>query len=258
MNYSVKNISDPYLINALKLKKILPLFFAVIAIASSCSKEQSIAPVKNNLFKISLATTFSNAAPGTSWQQITGGKAMVTFTAVGTDTLTVSPIKDSLDLKKITVYTKQIVAATYNITLNTTSIAAADTFIRFNASVNSLVFNQTQTVSLAATTNDGVITISKSIIGTNAAPTFTPAGGTAVYSFGLANGYYFIYVKGAVTGRLSFTEAISGDLFLRDLTVDALNQYDISAVLNPNYSATARTNFAVSKRAFQINTNSFK
>lgn len=255
-----KKISDSYLINALQLKKILPLFFAVIAIASSCSKEKSITPVKNNLLKISLATTFNNATASTAWQQVLGGKAMVTFTAAGTDTLTVSPIKDSLDLKSITTYTKQIIAATYNITLNTTSIAVADTFIRFNASVNNLVFNQAQTVSLTANTNDGVITISKSIIGKNSAPTFTPAGGTAVYSFGLVNGYYFIYVKGAVTGRVSFTEATSGDLFLRDLKVDALNQYDISAVLNTNYSASAsaRTNFAVSKRVFQINTNSFK
>lgn len=240
------------------MKKILPLFFAVIAIASGCSKEQSIAPVKNNLFKISLATTFSNAT--TTWQQVLGGKATIIFTAAGSDTLTISPIKDSLDLKNITAYTKQIVAATYNITLNTTSTAAADTFIRFNASVNNLVFNQAQTVSLAATTNDGVITISKSIIGTNAAPTFTPAGGTAAYNFGLANGYYFIYVKGAVTGRISFTETTSGDLFLKDLTVDALNQYDISAVLNTSYSASARTrtNFAVSKRVFQTETNSLK
>lgn len=242
------------------MKKILPLFFAVIALVSSCSKEQSITPVKNNLLKISLATTFSNATTNITWQQVLGGKAIVTFTAVGTDTLTVSPIKDSLDLKTITAYTKQIIPATYNITLNTTSSAAVDTFIRFNASVNNLVFNQAKTVSLTAITNDGVITISKSIIGTNAAPTFTPAGGTAVYNFGLANGYYFMYVKGAVTGRVRFIETSSGDIFLQDLTVNALNQYDISAVLNTSYSASAHahSNLAISKRAFQIETNSLK
>lgn len=242
------------------MKKILPLLFAVIAISSSCSKDNSIIPIKNNLLKISLSTTFSNATTSTGWQQVLGGKSIVTFTAVGNDTLTVSPIKDSLDLKTIAVYTKQIIPATYNITLNTTSTAAVDTFIRFNAGVNNLVFNQAQTVSLAATTNDGVITISKSIIGANAAPTFRPSGGTTVYNFGLANGYYFIYVKGAVNGRISFTEVTSGDIFLQDLTVEASNQYDISAVLNTNYSASgsARTNLAVSKRLFQINTNSLK
>jgi hypothetical protein len=198
---------------------------------TSCAKDQTLNPVKNNLFKISLTTPFANNA-NSAWKQILGGEAIIQFYALPSDTLTASVIKDSLDLKNIAIYNKQLTAGNYNITLNTKSTAVADTFIRFNAQANAMKVNKDMSINLTATSSDGVITISKNQISNLERPTFTPTGTSTVYQFGLANGYYFIYVKDAVNGRIKFIEATTGDLYLKDITISATNQYDISAILH--------------------------
>lgn len=154
------------------------------------------------------------------------------YAVQNSDTLSASSVEDSLNLKNIGTYSKQLIPGTYDITLATKSTAVVDTFIRFNAGVKSIAVNKDQAISLTAATTDGVITISKDQIDPTIVPTFAPSGSATAYNFGLANGYYFIYVKGAVSGRITFTEATTGDLYLKDLTVTAMNQYDISAILN--------------------------
>jgi hypothetical protein len=213
------------------VKKYIFILLAATIVYGSCSKSRIVSPVRNKSFKVTVTPDVSNIANST-WQQVLGGEAIIQFTAENSDTLSASPVSDSLNLKNISAYSKQLVAGTYDITLATESTAVADTFIRFNALINGVAINKDQTISMNAATTDGVITISKSLIDTATTPTFTPTGTTTPYNFGLANGYYFMYVKDAGSGRITFNEATSGDLYLKDITVSALNQYDISVILN--------------------------
>jgi hypothetical protein len=208
------------------VRKILFILFATVIICNSCSKEHSTNPAKN-LFKVSIKPAVN--AIDSAWQQVLGGEALISFIP---DTVNVSPIKDSLNLKSIASYNRQVLAGTYNISLSTESTAVADTFIRFNAQLNNFLINKDQAISFPATTNDGVITINKSLIAALTVPTFIPAGTNTVYNFGLANGCYFIYVTGASTGRITFAEVTSGYIYMNDLTITAMNQYDLSPILN--------------------------
>jgi hypothetical protein len=226
------------------MRKILLFFCASVILYSSCSKDHAVTPAKNNLLKITLLPNVNDAANGT-WQQVLGGEAQIQFVALSSDTLSASSIKDSIKLASINTYSKQLVAGAYNITLATESTAVADTFIRFSAQAKNLTINKDQAISLNATTTDGVITISKSQVDTTVMPTFTPAGATMALKFGLANDYYFIYVKDTTTGRITFTAATTGDLYLDDITVSAMNQYDITAVLNTN-------NVSVNRHLFHL------
>jgi hypothetical protein len=204
------------------------IFVLIIAIIySSCSKDHSVNPVKKNSFNVS----FSIDAASSTWQQVLGGQANLSFTAKGNDTLTASSLTDSLDLKNIGAYSKQVIAGTYDIALKTKSTAVADTFIRFTSQAKNVVIDKAVAISLAATTTDGVITISKKLVDSTTVPTFTATESGKVYNFGVANEYYFIYVTGSKGGKITFTEATTGDLFIENLTVSALNQYDLTATL---------------------------
>ncbi len=213
------------------MRKTLSVLFAIVVIYSSCTKDHAVTPAKTNSFKVSFKPSVEDVV-NSSWQQVLGGEAYVGFTFQGADTLNASVVSDSLNLKNIATYSRLLLAGTYNITLATKSTAVADTFIRFNAQVNNFLINQNQAISLTATTNDGVITISKSMIAAGTVPTFTPAGTSTALNFGFANGYYFIYVTGNTTGRIAFTEATTGNQYLQDITVSSLNQYDLSPILN--------------------------
>ncbi|HEY8783188.1 MAG TPA: hypothetical protein VIM16_16295 [Mucilaginibacter sp.] len=211
------------------MRKILLILFAGVILYSSCSKQHMLSPVKGS-FKITVRPTIADIANST-WQQVLGGEAIIAFNPLSADTL--SAVRDSLSLANVAGYSKQVFAGTYNITLNTESKAVADTFIRFNSAINTLTINQDQAISFPATTNDGVVTISKSLIDTTVVPTFTPAGSATVLKFGKAYNDYFIYVTGNTTGRISFVEATTGYTYLHDLTVSAMNQYDLSPIINP-------------------------
>jgi hypothetical protein len=229
------------------VRKILSILFATAALCVSCSKEHSVKPSNNNVFKVSIIPSV-DAITNSTWQQVLGGEALINFTFANTDTLSALPIKDSLNLKNAASYNKQVLAGTYNITLKTESTAVADTFIRFNAQVNNLFINKDQAINFAATTTDGVITISKSMIDTLTVPTFTPTGTSTALNFGSANGYYFIYVADATAGRITFTESTSAYQYMKDLTVSALNQYDLSPILNT-------TSIAVHLHHFNLKAN---
>ena len=209
------------------MRKTLFALFAVAIIYSSCSKDHSINPVTKSSFNVSFLVDAASSA----WRQVLGGEANLSFTAKSSDTLTASSVTDSLDLKNIAAYNKQVIAGTYDIALKTKSTAVADTFIRFTSQAKNVVINKDLAVSLTATTNDGVITISKKLVDSSTVPTFAATGSGKVYNFGIANGYYFIYVTGSKGGKITFTEATTGDLFIENLTVSALNQYDLTATL---------------------------
>jgi hypothetical protein len=207
---------------------------------AGCSKDHSASPFKNNLFKVSITKPFATEPNGT-WAQVLGGEAAIQFNAIASDSLTATAINDSINLNNIAAYKKQLIAGNYNISLQTKSIAVADTFIRFSAQANAVLINKDMPISLTGTSSDGVITISKKQVINSKRPTFTPAGTNNAYQFGLANGYYFIYVKNAITGRVIFTEPSTGDSYLKDISVSAMNQYDISAILHTT-SISVRSN----------------
>jgi hypothetical protein len=221
------------------MKRTILVLLATALIYGSCTKDHSVVPAKNHTFRISFKTAL-DAIADTTWQQVFGGQGIIQFTTINSDTSNVSSIKDSLDLKNIGSYSKQLVANTYDISLVHQSTAIVDTFIRFSAQAKGVLIAQDQVVSLDATATDGVITINKDIVNPSIVPTFTPAGSNTAYNFALANGRYYIYVQGAASGRVNFTAAATGDLYLEDITVDAMNQYDLSAILN-TASVTVRT-----------------
>lgn len=228
------------------MKKLSLFVCAVAVLCSGCSKNNGASPIKKNTLEVSLLRPFvAVTGPNDTWGQVLGGKGFIQFEAAANDTLTAVTVKDSLNLKDITGYKKQLIAGNYDIDLKTKSEAVTDTFIRFTAGVFNIELNKDQAVSLTASTNDAVITISKKQIDNSVRPLFAPAGIDKKYEFGLANDYYFIYVKGGTTGRISFTEATTGNLYLKDIAVTATYRYDISAILNATGVVVRSTQFHI-------------
>lgn len=220
--------------------KSLVAILAVVIIYNSCSKDHTVKPTAKNTFKVSVAPVV-NSTVNSSWQQVLGGKANLTFAPVNSDSLILSAVKDSFNISTISSYNKPLIAGTYSITLQTQSKAVADTFIRFSAQAKNILINKDQAVSLGAVTSDGVVTIKKDFIDSLSVPTFVADGSTAVQNFGLANGYYYIYVKGSASGKVTFTETTTGFDYIKQLTVSALNQYDLSPIIGPHGAVKVQT-----------------
>jgi hypothetical protein len=184
-------------------------------------------PAKGNSYKVAL-TTIGYAVSSPGWTHVLGGNATLTCNVKATDSdISLSSFTRSLVLDNSNSYTQQFVGATYDIALKTTSTTAADLFIRFNAAIADYKIDKDGTISLPATTTDGLITLNTAYADTTQVPTFTPGGTTNSVNLGKANGYYFLYVKGGISGRLTFTQAATGNFFIKDITVAALNQYDV-------------------------------
>lgn len=225
------------------MKKLLPGLCAVIFLYTGCSKDYVAAPAKST-FKINFKLTAASIANST-WQQVLGGEALINFKPVNNDTVTVSAVKDSLNLQNANTYVRSVFAGTYNVSLNTKSTAVADTFIRFTSQADSIAINKDQTINFPAVTTDGVITIDKKLADTTVVPTFISSGTTKALNFGNANGYYFIYVTGNTTGTISFVEASSGYTYMKQLTITAMNQYDLSPILNTSSLGVRRHPFNI-------------
>ncbi len=232
------------------MKKSLAVFLGVVIMYYSCSKDNSVRTTAKNTYKVSVAPVVSSTV-NSSWQQVLGGKAALTFAPVNADSLTLSGVNDSLNLNTISIYNKHVIAVTLNLTLQTQSKAVADTFIRFSAQAKNIVINKDQTLSLAATTFDGVVTIKRDFVDSLTVPTYVVDGSTDVQNFGLANGYYYIYVKGSASGKVTFTETTTGLDYIKVLTVSALNQYDLSPIIGP-HGAVKVQSFAFRKPNNQI------
>lgn len=222
------------------MKKIITALFASAVICSGCSKNHTEIPANSKTFKVSFKLAV-NAVVSSTWQQVLGGQASIGFAAKNNDSLTASSLTDDLDLSKLSTYTKPVIAGTYDVSLKTKSTAVADTFIRFNALAQNVVINKDVAINMPATTTDGVITISKKLIDSTTVPTFIPTGTNTTYNLGVANGYYFIYVVGSKGGKVTFTEASSGDLFIANVTVAANNQYNLTAIVTKTGSVVKHT-----------------
>ena len=226
--------------------------FSLVILLAGCSKKELVNPSQEiRQFKVSfvpgVAKTFD-----ANWQQVLGGKATIEFSAKASDTLTASSLRDTIELKTLKSYTKQMAAGKYDITLKTESTAAADTFIRFDAEVKDFHVKADGAIGLSAITTDGVITISQTLIQAGSRPTFIPAGSTSILNFGLANGHYFIYVKGGESGKITFTEATTGDEFMKNLPVVALTRYNLLPVLS------SKAQWVFSQNRFSIGTPATK
>jgi len=213
------------------VKKTLILLCAIAITYCSCTKDRLLP--KHNSFKISIKTNVNDVeanVPG-AWTQVLGGSAQITFTKKNSDSVTVSPLTNTIDLANLTSLNWTLIGGAYDIELHTTDNAFAAHFIRFRASAKNVPVETDGPIAIPAVTTDGVITINKNAVDTTFVPTFKPEGGNTT-NFSKANGYYFLYVQGFVSGKLTFTEATTGDVYMKNLEVVAGNQYDISAKLN--------------------------
>jgi hypothetical protein len=198
----------------------------LVMILFSCKKEPKLQEgVKLPALSINKISElpFSN----TEWNHVFGGMAEIKYIKGSTATI------DSLNLGNLAAYQKTLELGTYDIQLKTKSTATADTFIRFSAELKGLLVDKGQAISLAASTNDGLITIKKESIKENTFPTFTPAqAGAKSYKMGLIDGYYFLYVTAGTTGKVSFDSKVTDDNITKDLTIAAANHYNLVVVTN--------------------------
>ncbi|SEO34026.1 hypothetical protein SAMN05192574_107130 [Mucilaginibacter gossypiicola] len=211
------------------MKKTIPIFFILFALFTGCTKEHLINPAPQKLVTVSLHPNYL-VLPPSNWQQVLGGSASLKLTPQNSDSVTLSSISTSINLKDAASYKQQVIAGTYDITLNTQSTAVADTFIRFTSKADHVPVNKDETIDLAATTTDGVITISTKLIDSTVTPTFKVGNQTA-YNLGKTNGYYFLYVKDATGGTITFSLS-NGYQYMKDLTDRAMNQYDLIPLSN--------------------------
>lgn len=213
------------------MKKTLILLCAIAFTYCSCTKDRLLP--KQNSFKVSIKTNINDVEANVpeSWTQVFGGSAQITFTKKNSDSVTVTPSVNTIDLTNLSTYSWNLIGGTYDVEMHTTDNGPAATFIRFRASAKSVSIEADGPIAIPAVTTDGVITIAKSVVDTTVVPTFKPEFGNTT-NFSKANGYYFLYVQGFVTGKLTFTEATTGDVFMKSFEVVAGNQYDISAKLN--------------------------
>ncbi|HEY8931398.1 MAG TPA: hypothetical protein VIM55_19500, partial [Mucilaginibacter sp.] len=93
--------------------------------------------------------------------------------------------------------------------------------------IKSFAVESKQAVSLTATSTDGLITIGQSFIQDKTRPEFKPDGSNVSYKMGFSNGFYYLYIKGGITGSLSFAEKTSQQVVTKKLDIATLKQYNI-------------------------------
>lgn len=224
------------------MRSLYVLLAAVIFI-TSCSKDE-ITSSRHSLSNVSIG--FINAAnsPQESWVHILGGKAAVEFNFVNLNGSSSTGIKDSVDLKYLSSYTKALSKGTYDVRLTAQNSALADTFMRFIAEKKGLNIHQDGKIPLDATTADGLITINKFYVEDETVPEFTPYAADSVsYKLKFHKGYYYLYVKGGTSGRLKFDESGTNAPNSKELVVEASQHYNL-IVSDP---AVTRLNFTNTK-----------
>lgn len=164
-----------------------------------------------------------------TWSNVLGGEMLIKLDKLDATGAVTTTINDSVAYNNIATYTKDLASGTYNATITSSSHSAADTFIRISAQVKSLSVTDKTAASLTATTNDGLITIGKNLVQDGAIPSFKTDSG-ANYKFGLANGFYFLYVKGGTNGTLTFTAQANGqtETLNKHLSIVTLTQYNVA------------------------------
>ncbi|MDN3549294.1 hypothetical protein [Mucilaginibacter aquaedulcis] len=209
------------------------LFIVMLFTLIGCKKDNNNnsntpAEPKLTIQKISVST-FENSP----WEQVFGGIALLEFDLKDSKDSTSSRIKDSIDLKNIAAYNRDLGKGKYDIIFSTKNQPLlADTFIHLSAKIKSYSVDEQQALSLNPVTTDGLVTISKDFIKDNTIPVFKPDTGTKSYKMGLTKGFYYLYVKGGAKGNLTFALKATGQTVSKALNIQPLNQYNLAITIN--------------------------
>ncbi|HEY4323632.1 MAG TPA: hypothetical protein VGN20_06590 [Mucilaginibacter sp.] len=215
------------------MKKYLPLMMLLASLLIyRCSKELSpVSPPVVPAFAVKDISLphFVNS----NWSNVTGGEMLIKLDKLDASGAITTTINDSVAYNNIAAYSKTLASGTYNATITSSGRSVADTFIRISAQVKSLSITNKEAASLTATTYDGLITVGKNLIQDGTVPSFKSDSG-ANYKFGLANGFYFLYVKGGSNGTLSLTAQANGqtETLNKHISIGTLNQYNVALQKN--------------------------
>lgn len=193
-----------------------------------CTKELSpVSPPLEPAFTVKAISLpqFTNS----NWSNVMGGEMLIKLDKLDATGAVTTTINDSVAYNNIATYSKALASGIYNATVTSSSGRVADTFIRVSAQIKSLSITDKEAASLTAVTNDGLITIGKNLVQNGTVPSFKSDSG-ANYKFGLANGFYFLYVKGGTNGTLTFTAQANGqtETLNKRISMVTLNQYNVA------------------------------
>ena len=211
------------------MKKYLPLIMLLASLLIyGCTKELS--PVNPPV--VPAFTVKDISLPqfiNSTWSNVMGGEMLIKLDKLDATGAVTTTINDSVAYNNIAAYSKDLASGTYNATITSSSRSVADTFIRISAQIKSLSITNKEAASLTATTNDGLITIGKNLVQNGTVPSFKSDSG-ATYKFGLANGFYFLYIKGGTNGILTFTAQANGqtETLNKHLSIVMLNQNNVA------------------------------
>lgn len=212
------------------MKKFILYFIpAAVCFFNSCKKDGNsntniIPPVVPQISVQSITYPTFNS----TWVNVIGGTGLIQLDLLGASGTVTATTKDSTNLSSIGSYIKTLSKGVYDIYISSKNkTSAADTFIRFNAVLKAYSVSGQQALSLTATSTDGLITVAKSFVQDNTVPTFKTDTGTKVYKLGLINGFYYLYIKGGLKGRVSFTSKTTQTL-TKSLSIVALSQSNMA------------------------------
>ncbi len=239
------------------MKKYLYLIIILLAfLFNGCKKDnnnKTIPPVPSISIQSVNYPSFTNS----TWINTIGGEVLLQFDLLNTGGTVASTITDSSNINSIGLYNKILKAGTYDVYVSTKNqVTVADTFLRFNAQIKGLSLSDKQAVSLTASTTDGLITISQSFVSNNVAPAFKPDSGSTSYKFGIANGFYYLYVKGGTKGTVSFTAkaGTQTENVTKSLNVVTLNQYNLAIQTNKSTLQVVFAPFAYNQTSVSSST----
>ncbi|MXV51514.1 hypothetical protein GS399_11080 [Pedobacter sp. HMF7647] len=210
----------------------------LIPFLSGCKKDQPTDPEKPKVVAgITIQSISSNPFLNSDWQHAIGGKGVLEFKLKDSKDSTSSRTQDSLDLANASLYKKELTVGKYDIILDTKKTSnVADTFLRFHSELKGLSVEKQEAVSLSVTSSDGLITIDKDYIKDKTTPTFQSKSDSKAYNLGLINGFYYIYVKGDISGTISFTSQITNKVCMKDIDVKSSNHYNLVVSVSKNNS----------------------
>jgi hypothetical protein len=196
------------------------LFISIfLSTLAGCKKEGA----PNQVSSLSIGTITFSQFQNSTWNHITGGIIGIEIDASGS---TSNRTSDSIDIKNVATYTKQLSKGVYDVRVFSRSQSVADTFIRFNAELKSLDVENSRATSLTAVSTDGLITIAKTLVKDNTVPVFKADTDSKTFNFGLDNGYYYIYVKNGVNGSISMTSKETGQAIVKKVGSISLTHYN--------------------------------
>ncbi|MXV50236.1 hypothetical protein GS399_04575 [Pedobacter sp. HMF7647] len=202
------------------------LFFCSVFLIAACKKEY-FSNDKSDPAGIEISSVTFPSFIKSSWRNVLGGKGLIEFEYKIENDSTINNIQDSLEIKDINAYKRNLKSGKYDITLKPKCYGLADTFLRFEATLKGLSVTKKEAISLTVTTNDGLITIDKDYVKDGTIPTFKEEGGSKNFRLGLSSGFYFLYVKGGTKGALSFRSTAIDQGYKKAVSVKKNNHYNL-------------------------------